>query len=151
MTTKKAEKVDEIVSQEKEEEKRRNELLKELKYEKTDESYSFEFGKKRFEFKGYPTMTQNAQIRVLLNTIAPRSTTNQNAFDAIYGSGDEVLMGTAKALTHLNTLLISPENFDVTEFFKRNDGTEDEVKLASFGILVFAAEKDFLDSKKKQS
>lgn len=154
---KKADKTATKDSEEKTFEKLRKKILKEIEYSFDESSYSFKFKDKVYQFKGFPSMMESSKIRAILNSIAPRSITKQDAEIAIYMSGDLVFMGSSKAQTHLRVMLLSvvkgdkEESFNADQFCVDENGVIDEAEFSNFGINIMYSEIEFRDSKKKQS
>jgi len=132
-------------------EKTRLKLLKEINYTSLENTYSFEFEKKTYTFKGFPSIIEKAKIKAILNTIAPHSLCGGSAEVSIYGSGDISFSSYVKATTHIECLLLSPEGFDPDSFFSDKNGEVDSGRLTDFGFCVLMSEIEFKESKKKQS
>lgn len=140
--------LEKIVEDLKEAEKVRQKYLKGIKYKSFENTYSFEFEGTEYTFKGYPSIIDKAQIRVILNSIAPGVRSSEAA---IFGSEDIFLKSLATGIAYSQTLIISPDNFNPSKFCVDKNGESDEGKYSAFGLSVMMAELEFKKSKKKQS
>lgn len=116
--------------------------LTEAKYEETENTYSFFFENKTFEFR-IPTILEKTRIKAILASItrypgAPM--TISSGYD-IYTSGDLDLIYSTAVITNTAVLMNSPKDFDIESF----------EKLYDLGELIAFAERKFNDNKKKQS
>lgn len=123
----------------------RKDFLKGIKYSFDENSYSFEFEDEEYKFKGYPSVTEKAQIRGVLNMIAPGVSDSE---EFIFGSKDFFLMTLSKGIAYSTFLTLSPKHFNPDTFFKGENG---EIRCSSFGLSIIMSELEFKRIKKKQS
>ena len=116
--------------------------LTEVKYEATENTYSFLFENKTFEFR-IPTVLEKTRIKAILASITryPGAPMTVSSGWDIYSSGDLDLIYSTAVMTNTAVLMNSPKDFDIESF----------EKIYDLGELITLAERRFNDDKKKQS
>ena len=107
--------------------------------------YSFIFSDKLFIFR-LPSFMESTQIKSILSqiTFVPGSGGKFSSTAEIEGSGDLDLICSSKLMTHITVLVDKkPDDFDLEKL--------DEQDQFELGYLIFIAEREFLDRKKKLS